>query len=100
MLGINGVYNLQNDKIGAVERSGAHKKGNVKQTKSFSRKVMIWSDVCSKGVSPLVIFEDDTVDYAACIERVLLVALKYGEKIFGNNRIFQQSRAGPQLFNV
>ena len=97
MLGVNGVYNLQNDQIGAVERSEAHKKDNVKQTKSFSQKVMIWSDVCSKG---LVIFEDDTVDYAACIGRVLLVALKYGEKIFGNNRIFQQSRAGPHLFNV
>ena len=28
MLGINGVYNLQNDKIGAVERSEGYKKGS------------------------------------------------------------------------
>ena len=41
--------------------------------------------VCSKGLSPLVIFENRTVDHNRFINEVLPVALKYGDSIFGND---------------
>ena len=100
IFGIDGVYNSQNGRIWDVDRAEAHKKGGVKHWKSFSQKAMVWLGVSLKEISPLVIFEDDTVDHTACIETVLPEALKYGEKVFGDNRTSQQDGARPQLFNV
>lgn len=57
MFDIDGVYNTQNDRIWAVNRDEANQKGGVHQKKKFPEKVMVWLGVCSKGVSPLVIFE-------------------------------------------
>ena len=45
---------------------------------------------CSKGLAPLVIFDKGTVDPARYIKEVLPVALKYGNKVFGNVWTFQQ----------
>ena len=57
MFDIDGVNNTQNDRIWAVNRDEANQKGGVHQKKKFPEKVMVWLGVCSKGVSPLVIFE-------------------------------------------
>ncbi len=54
---IDGVYNTQNDRIWAANRDEADQKGGIHQKKKFPEKVMVWLGVCSKGVSPLVIFE-------------------------------------------
>ena len=51
---------------------------------------MVWLGVCSRGVSPLVIFEKGTVDHACYINKVLPVALKYGNQMFGDDWVFQQ----------
>lgn len=56
---------------------------------------MVWLGVCSKGVSPLVIFENGTVDHDRYIKEVLPVALKYGNAMFGNDWTFQQDGATP-----
>ena len=54
---------------------------------------MVWLGACSKGLSPLVIFEHGMVDYNRYINEVLPAALKYGNSIFGNDWIFQQDGA-------
>jgi hypothetical protein len=36
---------------------------------------MVWLSVCSTGISPLVIFDEGTVDHAGYIKEVLPVAL-------------------------
>ena len=46
---------------------------------------MVWVGVCSQGLSPSVIFENETVDYNRYINEVPPVALKYGNSIFGND---------------
>ena len=56
---------------------------------------MVWLAVCSKGVSPLVIFEKGTVDHARYIKEVLPVALIYGNSVFANDWTFQQDGARP-----
>ena len=43
---IDGIYNSQNDRIWAVIRVEADKRGGVKQKRKFPEKVMIWLCVC------------------------------------------------------
>ncbi|CAF4445225.1 unnamed protein product [Adineta steineri] len=49
MLDIDGVYNSQNDRIWAVDRSEADTKGGTRQKRKFPQKIMVWLGVCSKG---------------------------------------------------
>ena len=51
---------------------------------------MMWLDPCYKGTTPLVILSERTVDHAVYIEKVLLVALKYGNEVLVGDWIFQQ----------
>ena len=61
---------------------------------------MIRFGVCSKGVSPLVIFEKGTVDHNRHIKEVLPVTLKYGNHVFGNDWNFQQDGAKPHIHRL
>ena len=94
------VYNSQNDRVWAVSRGEADKQGGIKQTPKFPEKVMIWLAVCSKGVSPLVIFENATVDHSRYIQEVLPMALEYRDKVFGNQWTFQQDNAKPHVHHL
>jgi hypothetical protein len=58
---------------------------------------MVWLGVCSKGVSPLVVFEDGTVDHDRYIKEVLSVALKYSNEMFADEWTFQQDDAKPHI---
>ena len=58
---------------------------------------MVWLGACSKGLSPLVIFENGTVDRSRYINKVLPVALKYRNSIFVNDWTFQQDSAKPHF---
>ena len=51
---------------------------------------MVGLGVCSKGVSPLVIFEDETMSHNRYIKEVLSVALKFGNDMFGIDWTFKQ----------
>ena len=44
---------------------------------------MVWLSVCSRVVSPIVIFDEGTIDHAPYIGEVLPIALKYGNDILG-----------------
>ena len=90
MFDIDGVYNSQNDRIWAVNRADANIRGGVRQKRKFPEKDMVWLGVCSKGVSPLVIFEKGTIDHDRYIREVLPVALKFGNDMFGNDWTFHQ----------
>jgi len=95
MFDLDGIYNSQNDRIWAVDRADADKKGGVKQKRKFPQKVMVWLGACSKGVSPLVIFEDGTVNHERYIREVLPVARDYGNAVFEGDWTFQQDGAKP-----
>jgi hypothetical protein len=61
---------------------------------------MVCLSVCSRGISPLVIFDYVTIDHAQYFEEVLPVALKYGNKVFGNDWTFQQDGARPHIHHL
>jgi hypothetical protein len=95
MIDMNGIYNSQNDRVWAIDREDAEKKCRVKPQRKFPQKVMVWLGVCSKGVSPIVIFEKGTLDHDRYIRDVLPVALRYGNQVFGSQWMFQQDGAMP-----
>ena len=68
-------------------------KGDIRRKRKFGQKVMVWLGVYCKGVSPLVIFESDTLDHDRYIKKMLPVALKYANDVFGDDWIFQQDGA-------
>ena len=55
---IDGFDNYQNDRMWALGRADADKKGVIKRRRKFPQKVMVWSCVCSKDIMPLVIFDE------------------------------------------
>ncbi|CAF3799698.1 unnamed protein product [Rotaria sp. Silwood1] len=91
------MYNAQDDRIWAANRIEANKIGELKQKQQASQEIMVWLGVCSKGISPLVIFEEGPVDHARYIDEVLPVTLKYGNKTFGGDWTFQQDGAKPHI---
>ena len=95
MFDIDGIYNAQNDRIWAVDREEAYKKGGVKQKRKFPQKVMVWLGACSEGLTPLIILDEGTVDHQRYIDQVLPLALKYGNKTFGDRWTVQQDGARP-----
>ena len=56
--------------------------------RKFLQTVTVCLGVCSKGVSPLMIFEDGTMDYDRYIKKVLPVVLKFGNDMFGTDWTF------------
>ena len=90
MFDIDSVYNSQNDRAWAPSRTAANESDGIRTERKFPTKVTVWLGACSKGVTPLVIFQEGTVDHARYIKEVLPVALKYGNHVFGSNWTFQQ----------
>ena len=97
MFDIDGVYNSQNERIWAANRMEADAKGGIKRRRKYPQKVMVWVAVCSQGVSPLIIFEDGTLDHVRYINEVLPVALHYENKVFRNHWTFQQDGGRPHI---
>ena len=85
MFDLDGMYNAQNDRIWAVNREEADKRGGVQQKRKFPQKVIVWLGACSKGLTALIILDERTMDHRRCIDEILPVALKYGNEDFGDN---------------
>ena len=56
---------------------------------------MVWLGVCSAGLTKIVILDKGTVNHERYIREVLLIALKCGNEMMGNDWMFQQDGAGP-----
>jgi len=61
---------------------------------------MVSLGVCYKGVTLLVIFDQETVDHVEYIQKVLPVAFKYGNKNFGEHWTFEQDGAKPHVHHL
>ena len=53
---IDGIYNSQNDRIWAISRVEADKRGGVKQKRKFSRKAVVWFAVFQVEVFIYILF--------------------------------------------
>ena len=97
---IDGIYNSRNDRVWAVSRSKADKNGAIKQRRQFPQNVIMWLGVCSKRVSPMLIFKEEMVDHDRYIREVLPVALKYGNQTLESHWTFQQDGARPHIHHL
>ena len=80
----------------AVDRADADKKGGIKQR----QKVMVWLAASSKGITPLFILDEGTVDHTVYIKKVLPLALKYGSETFSRDWVFQEDGAKPHSHHL
>ena len=97
---IDSAYNSQNDRIWAVSRPQADVGGRVKRKRKFPTIVMVWMGTCNKGLTPLVILDKGTVNHERYIKEVLPVALRFGNKMFGDDWHFQQDGATAHTRNL
>ncbi|CAF2979203.1 unnamed protein product [Rotaria sp. Silwood2] len=97
---LDGVYNIQNDRVWAVSREEADKQGGIHQKTKFPTKVMVWLEVCGEGLTVMVITEDGTMNAERCMNDVLPIALKSSYKMMGNNWTFQQDGARPHTHHL
>ena len=91
---IDGLDNSQNDRVWAGDHDDANKKGGIKQRRKFLLKVMVWLGAFSKGVTPLVILNEETVDHTVNIKKVLVVPLKMGMKLLVESGSFNRMVLG------
>ena len=66
------------------------------EAKVRREKVMVWLGACSsKSLIPLMILDEETVAHSCYIKNELSVALKHGNKVFGDNCTCQQDGVNP-----
>ncbi|CAF2089292.1 unnamed protein product, partial [Rotaria magnacalcarata] len=92
---LNGIYNNQNDRIWAISREEANKRGTIYETTKFPVKVMVWFGVCSERLSVPMLFEDGSMDAQRYIDEVLPIALECGNEMLGEHWTYQQDGARP-----
>ena len=92
---IDDVYNSQNDRVWSINHADADEKGGVKQRRKHPQKPMVRLGACPKGITSLVILNEETVDHAVYIEKALAVASKYGNEVLGSDWSFQQDDPTP-----
>ena len=46
---------------------------------------MVWQGACAKGLTTLVIFENETMNAEVYINEILPIALQCGDKMSGSN---------------
>lgn len=90
---IDGVYNSNNDRVWAVSREEADKKGGAVRKNKFPQKVMIWMAACSTGETKLFVVKEKSLEHTLYIQKCLPLAKKLGNKEFRNKWWFQQDGA-------
>ena len=97
---LDGVYNVQNDRIWAASREEADEQGGVHEKTKFPVKVMVWLGVCAEGLTAPVIMEKGTMDSERYINEVLPIALKCGDKMLGKHWTYQQDGVKPHTHHL
>ena len=97
---LNGIYNSQNDRVWAVSREEADKRGAIYEETRFLVKVMMWLGVCGQDLFVPMIFDDGSMDIQRYINEVLPIALESGNRMLENVCICQQDGARPHCAHI
>ena len=62
---LDGTCNSQNDRVCALSREEADRKGDFHQKTKHPGKVMVWLGACAKGLTTSIIFENETMNAEA-----------------------------------
>ena len=97
---LDGVYNVQNDRIWAPSRAEADRLGGIHERTKFPGKIMVWLGACSEGFTAPVIFEEGTMNADKYIKDVLPIALRDGTNMLGDRWTYQQDGARPHTHHL
>ena len=87
MFDLDGIYNSENDRIWAVNREEANRRGGKTAAKVSTKSDGMVSRMVRGHCTPFL-FEQGTSDHHRYIKKVLPIALGYGNSKFGNNWTF------------
>ena len=87
---MDGMYNVQNERIWVASRQEADAKGGIKNKHKFPTKVMVCLGAFREGLTTPVILDNGTLNREKYIEYVLLVVLKCGNEMMGSDWPYQQ----------
>ena len=90
------IFNHQNDRVYPLSRHDADENKGTKPTAKFPKKLMVWLAASKNGLSLPIIFEPgETLTHENYIEIVLPHALAEGQRLLGDDFIYQQDNATP-----
>ncbi|CAF4104980.1 unnamed protein product [Rotaria sordida] len=93
---LEGVFNRQNERIYAASRLEADEQKGIYQQPKYPRRLMVWLGTSKNGLtSPIIFKPDETLSHKNYIEAILQHAQAEGERLLGDNFIFQQDHATP-----
>ena len=97
---LDGIYNLQSDRVRAPSRKEVDRKDGLYRKTKHREEVMMWLGTCAKGLTIPVIFENETMNVEVYINEVLPIALECGDKMLGGNWTYQQDSATPHIHHL
>ncbi|CAF4497109.1 unnamed protein product [Rotaria socialis] len=91
-----GIFNRQNDRVYASSRHDADEHKGTNRRPSFQKKLLVWLATSKNGLSLPIIFEPgETLTHENYIEIVLPHARAEGQRLLGDDFIYQQDNATP-----
>ncbi|CAM4837760.1 unnamed protein product [Rotaria magnacalcarata] len=97
---LDGIYNVQNDRVWAISRTEADRQGAIHQKPKFPTKVMVRLGVCAQGLTEPVIIEHGTVNAERYINEVLHIALRSRNRMLRDDWTYQQDGAKPHIHKM
>ncbi|CAF4266000.1 unnamed protein product, partial [Rotaria magnacalcarata] len=94
--GMDGIYNRQNDRVYASSRQEADAHGGIHRLSKFPKRIMVWLGACKEGVTTPITFKPgETLTHKNYIDIVLPHAFAEGQRLLGEDFIYQQDNATP-----
>ncbi|CAF4275549.1 unnamed protein product, partial [Rotaria magnacalcarata] len=89
-------YNHQNDCVYASSRQEADAHGGIHRLSKFPKRIMVWLGACKEGLTTPIIFKPgETLTHKNYIDIVLPHVLTEGQRLLGEDFIYQQDNATP-----
>jgi hypothetical protein len=93
---VDGIFNRQNERVYAANRQVADEQGGTKGTSKYPKRIMVWLGACKNGLTKPIVFQPgETMKHENYIAVVLPHALSEGQRLLGNDFIYQQDNATP-----
>jgi hypothetical protein len=93
---LDGIFNRQNDRVYALSRQQADEYGGTRPMAKFPKRIMVWLGASKNGLTAPLIFEPgETLTHKNYIEVVLPHAQAEGQRLLGDDFIYQQDNARP-----
>ncbi|CAF1428140.1 unnamed protein product, partial [Rotaria sp. Silwood1] len=95
---VEGVFNRKNERVYAVSRLEADEQGGINEKSKYSKRIMVWLGASKNGLTSPIIFEPgETLSHKNYIEVLLPHAQSEGERLLGEDFIYQQDNATPHV---